>query len=595
MKNRKSGQLLIEHMGRMKPIHKGNLESKNLQESIKVENFLTESEMKGVRENGDLYLVGIIQAADTLNGNGRIYPRPILEKEVARFKKQVIGENGGYGHNQHPDCIIETDKPEILTKYGWKRISEVNVGDSVYTYNTKSDSMELQNTTKVVNEFYSGDVYNIKGKNIDLTVTPNHRFYMKDRKGEGYFVTAEDLYDNQTRHGHSSIPKLANWEGEHPEYYEIPALDDSFYKHNHHMFKPEYRSPLKIKTSIFTKFLGIWLAEGHVGKDHTSNNSVTITQNEGTTANRIRDLFKELPFSVTERVRMNEFGSKNIQFTFNSPQLANYLRGLGDVYSKYIPHDVKQLSTSLLSDLYEWYHMGDGRTANGQKNIFSISEKMMDDFQEVQLKIQKTGNIVKRKPVDRYIGNRLIEAKNSRSLHILYHNVTKGMYLRPGVVTIRKKRYEGNVSCVSVPNSTFYSRVNGKVVLTGNSEDIDIREISHRMVDVWWDGNNVMGKIQVLHNTPGQDLRNLITMDGMNPGISSRAVGSIHEDYNGNTIVEEDLNIICWDMVVTPSTPSAYMMQETYNSKMYESTNTKTDDRTKDVRVKSLLEDIVRG
>ena len=67
-----------------------------------------------------------------------------------------------------------------------------------------------------------------------------------------------------------------------------------------------------------------------------------------------------------------------------------------------------------------------------------------------------------------------------------------------------------------------------------------------------------MGKIKVLNTPSGNILKSLVE-GGVKLGISSRGLGSVHEDMNGNTIVEDDFQLICFDFVSEPSTPGAYM------------------------------------
>ncbi len=87
---------------------------------------------------------------------------------------------------------------------------------------------------------------------------------------------------------------------------------------------------------------------------------------------------------------------------------------------------------------------------------------------------------------------------------------------------------------------------------------INLKNASHMVTKVWWDGNNVMGKIKVLNTPSGNILKSLVD-SGVKLGISSRGLGSVHEDKNGQTIVEEDFQLICFDFVSEPSTPGAYM------------------------------------
>ena len=69
-----------------------------------------------------------------------------------------------------------------------------------------------------------------------------------------------------------------------------------------------------------------------------------------------------------------------------------------------------------------------------------------------------------------------------------------------------------------------------------------------------------MGKIEVLNTPSGRVLQELVKA-GCKLGISSRGMGSVTE-RNGVTMVEDDFQLICFDMVSDPSTPGAFMMTE---------------------------------
>jgi len=89
---------------------------------------------------------------------------------------------------------------------------------------------------------------------------------------------------------------------------------------------------------------------------------------------------------------------------------------------------------------------------------------------------------------------------------------------------------------------------------------INLANASHLVVESWWDGNDVMGKIQLLETPSGKILRSLVE-SGVTLGISSRGMGSVTENAQG-TIVEDDFNLVCYDMVSEPSTTGAFMMKE---------------------------------
>jgi len=101
---------------------------------------------------------------------------------------------------------------------------------------------------------------------------------------------------------------------------------------------------------------------------------------------------------------------------------------------------------------------------------------------------------------------------------------------------------------------------------------INLKNVSHLVTDVWWDGPCVMGKIEVLNTPTGKVLQELINSN-IKTGISSRGLGSVREEA-GATIVEDDFQLICFDIVSEPSTPNAFMLKEWRENK---SSNPKTE------------------
>ena len=95
---------------------------------------------------------------------------------------------------------------------------------------------------------------------------------------------------------------------------------------------------------------------------------------------------------------------------------------------------------------------------------------------------------------------------------------------------------------------------------------INLKNASHLVTKMWWDGDNVMGKIEVLDTPSGNILKSLVK-SGVKLGISSRGLGSTKQD-KGQTIVEDDFQLICFDMVSEPSTPGAYLAPSQSASKM---------------------------
>jgi len=90
-----------------------------------------------------------------------------------------------------------------------------------------------------------------------------------------------------------------------------------------------------------------------------------------------------------------------------------------------------------------------------------------------------------------------------------------------------------------------------------DSSIVNLANVSHLITEVWMEGPAVMGKAKVLETPSGQILKALVE-SGVKIGISSRGMGSVSERM-GKTIVEDDFQLICFDIVSEPSTPNAFM------------------------------------
>ena len=90
-----------------------------------------------------------------------------------------------------------------------------------------------------------------------------------------------------------------------------------------------------------------------------------------------------------------------------------------------------------------------------------------------------------------------------------------------------------------------------------DSQVVNLKNVSHIITEYWWDGDNVMGKIEILPTPSGNILKELIK-SGVTVGVSSRGMGSL-EQNGGVMEVQDDFELLCWDFVSTPSNPGSYM------------------------------------
>ena len=92
---------------------------------------------------------------------------------------------------------------------------------------------------------------------------------------------------------------------------------------------------------------------------------------------------------------------------------------------------------------------------------------------------------------------------------------------------------------------------------------VELKNVSHIVREAHLEGNHVVGTIELLNTPSGKILQSLVE-SGVTLGISSRGVGSTINE-GGNQVVQEDFQLICFDMVSEPSTPGAFLMSEGKN------------------------------
>ena len=87
---------------------------------------------------------------------------------------------------------------------------------------------------------------------------------------------------------------------------------------------------------------------------------------------------------------------------------------------------------------------------------------------------------------------------------------------------------------------------------------VSLKNASHVVKDLYWDGDDLMGKVELL-NTPSGNIVKEIIKGGHTIGISSRGTGSVKQTNEGTLEVQPDFELVCWDFVSNPSTHGAFM------------------------------------
>ena len=115
---------------------------------------------------------------------------------------------------------------------------------------------------------------------------------------------------------------------------------------------------------------------------------------------------------------------------------------------------------------------------------------------------------------------------------------------------------------------------------------VSLKNASHVVKDLYWNGDDLMGKVELL-NTPAGNIVKEIIKAGHTIGISSRGTGSVQQTNEGYLEVQSDFELVCWDFVSNPSTHGAFMNPISLNEG--------TQQLDKYGKVHSIINDILRA
>ena len=120
-----------------------------------------------------------------------------------------------------------------------------------------------------------------------------------------------------------------------------------------------------------------------------------------------------------------------------------------------------------------------------------------------------------------------------------------------------------------------------------DSSVINLQNVSHNIRKIWWEGDDVMGEVEILDTPAGKILKELFR-NGITVGISSRGMGSVKENIGDGTVeVQDDFELVCWDFVSTPSTHGAFMTPRGINE------NKTIPTKYKYTNVNNIIRDII--
>jgi hypothetical protein len=348
-----------------------------------------------------------------------------------------LDQNGkGYSH---------TEDTEVLTEKGWVCWPDWNHTDLLATVNPITHAMEFQAATEWHASEYRGETYHSTNRRIDFGVTNYHRMYV--RKWDESKRTLSNRYSfvNADSLGWYSglLPSPTGWLG--TEFVEVAVPNGP-----------------RFDGDDFLALVALIISDGYAGGPEKGRQVVSFCCFDERYA-KVAALASRMGFT-------EQPGRKGV-WNRSSMELANWVRekcythpSLRSV-NKCVPDFVKAASSRQISHFLSWF--GDRSKDGTQPVFYSSSKRLIDDLQELLLRVGKRGTIRTRAAKDvPYSGN---------SSGVIHSGVTHVLTVAESdrLCLDRKKhietdRYRGLVYCATVPNGLLVTRRNGSVLVSGN-------------------------------------------------------------------------------------------------------------------------------
>lgn len=343
-------------------------------------------------------------------------------------------------------CLSEDT--ELLTENGWKKYTEIKVGDLAYSFNKKNKSVKLHPIKRIIKYKNNKDMYHMfNDHTIDSLVTKKHRVLCSTR------TTVGKKFNKKYKMTDLKFVEASNL----PTSFTIPILGE--YDH----------TELKIIDDDLLKIIGWILTDGNIHKfKKTEKIYYEFTQNKSK-----GKILKEMIETVKRRFPNHSIYKtpankrriagnpkiSNVSESFNfylgrdaSDELDNYLKGQAHRIPRII---LNKCSKRQLLILFKAIMQGDGttdKTVNGfirRKLYCGYNDLLADDYLELCIKIGLSGT------------KKILKSKK---LAILISEIRKTASVKKANLV----KYRGMVWDITIANGAFCARRNGKPFITGN-------------------------------------------------------------------------------------------------------------------------------
>ena len=355
-------------------------------------------------------------------------------------------------------CLDE--KTKILTNEGLKRWDEIKPGMRTLSL-SQQGTIEENKIDKVVSQKYSGPMFQIKTRSIDMLVTPNHKMVIQLSNNSAKIIEEEAM--RTVKRSIVYIPK-GKWKGIDEEWFSLPSPPPSF-RH------PLRNCPKKVRTADILYLLGIFIGDGFLNSGYKRKDGRS-TDNFGAVFFDIpeKDKSRKRILTTLDRMKINYKCYKTKageHIYFSSRALAQVFSTCGrGAKNKSIPNWTLKYSSRLLQFLLDGLIDSDGYKQGSQQKLSSVSSKLMERCAELATKMSLHFTVSIQKNREVKIEDRKISP--SRSFIGIFSKTKHRAFNKKHC---KQVNYQGIIWCVRVKNNhNFLAERNNKFFFTGNTD-----------------------------------------------------------------------------------------------------------------------------
>jgi len=397
----------------------------------------------GIRYPGD-FAKSIVAGADA-----------IMVGRILAGSNESPGEiNEGYKVYRGMACY--SSDTEVLTSDGWKVFSNLSKNDKIATLNQQTKNIEYDYPLNLFSYKYSGDMYRVNSKFVDLLVTPNHNLYLgkrnHHRETHYQLIRADEAYSSNNKYQNYKYRLHGNWIADKVDSFTIPE------------------SNLTFKMDDWLNFYGFWLTKGNLYQYKQSNNSIynviSISNSSLSLLRKYQNILVETGIKSSIRSKKMKSGKIKYELKTHNKYLFNYLSKFGKAKDKFISEEFKNLSFNQLNIILD--SMTLIKESSNKSFITTASRKLADDISELCVKTQRNGKIrIEKKDSTN-------DEKSNYNYNLYHISVVRNSIVETFVHSknVSIENYNGEVYCAELANSVICVRRDGKPVWCGNSKEV---------------------------------------------------------------------------------------------------------------------------